>query len=86
MKKLWKEIVEKSNIFNILILSIYVVAIGLIIASFILPSPGAIDETVLAAGGELFGFAGLLVVIYAIAHGKHAKIMKDQKSTSIDVG
>ena len=86
MKKLWKEVIEKSNVFNILIVSIYVVAIGLIIASFILPPPGAIDETVLAAGGELFGFAGLLVVIYAIAHGKHAKITKDQKGASIDVG
>ena len=86
MKKLWKEIVEKSNVFSILIVSIYVVAIGLIIASFILPPPGVIDESVLAAGGELLGFAGLLVVIYAIAHGKHAKIMKDQKGTSIDVG
>ena len=36
MKKLWKEIVEKSNVFNVLIVSIYVTAIGLIIASFIL--------------------------------------------------
>ena len=86
MKKLWKEIVEKFNVFNILIVSIYVTAIGLIIASFILPPPGAIDNSVLAAGGELLGFAGLLVVIYAIAHGKHAKITKDQKGTSIDVG
>ena len=85
MKKLWKEIVEKSNMFNILIASIYAVAVGLIIASFILPPPGVIDESVLAAGGELLGFAGLLVVIYAIAHGKHAKITKDQKGTSIDV-
>ena len=86
MKKLWKEIVEKSNVFNILIVSIYAVAVGLIIASFILPPPGVIDESVLAAGGELLGFAGLLVVIYAISHGKHAKFTKDQKSTSIDVG
>lgn len=86
MKKLWKEIVEKSNVCNVLIVSIYAVAVGLIIASFILPPPGVIDESVLTAGGELLGFAGLLVVIYAIAHGKHAKITKDQKSTSIDVG
>ena len=86
MKKLWKEIVEKANVLKILIVSIYAVAIGLIIASFILPPPGVIDESVLTAGGELLGFAGLLVVIYAIAHGKHAKITKDQKGTSIDVG
>lgn len=86
MKKLWKKIVEKSNVFNILILSIYAAAIGLIIASFILPPPGVIDESVLTAGGELFGFAGLLVIIDAIAHGRHAKITKDQKGTSIDVG
>lgn len=86
MKKLWKKIVEKSNVFNILILSIYATAIGLIVASFILPPPGVIDESVLAAGGELFGFAGLLVIIDAIAHGRHAKITKDQKGTSIDVG
>ena len=85
MKKLWKEIVEKANVLKILIVSIYAVAIGLIIASFILPPPGVIDESVLTAGGELLGFAGLLVVIYAIAHGKHAKITKDQKGTSIDV-
>ena len=86
MKKLWKKIVEKSNVFNILILSIYAAAIGLIIASFILPPPGVIDESVLTAGGELFGFAGLLVIIDAIAHGRYAKITKDQKGTSIDVG
>lgn len=86
MKKLWKEVIEKSNVFNILILSIYAAAIGLIIASFILPPPGIIDDSVLAAGGELLGFAGLLVMIYAIARGRHAKITKDQKGTSIDVG
>lgn len=86
MKKLWKKIVEKSNVFSILILSVYATAIGLIVASFILPPPGVIDSSILAAGGELFGFAGLLVVIYAISLGKHAKITKDQKGTSIDVG
>ena len=86
MKKIWKKIVEKSNVFNILILSIYATAIGLIVASFVLPPPGVIDESVLAAGGELFGFAGLLVIIDAIAHGRHAKFTKDQKGTSIDVG
>lgn len=85
MKKLWKKIVDNSNVFNVLISVIYATAIGLIVASFILPPPGTIDDSVLAAGGELLGFAGLLVVVYAIAHGKHAKIVKDQKGTSIDV-
>lgn len=61
-----------------------IVSIGLIITSFLTPPKWIIDASVLAATGELFGFAALAEVVAAIERGKNAKITKG--NTSITIG
>lgn len=61
-----------------------IVAVGLIIASFIVPPMGVVEPSVLAAVGELFGFAALGTVIKAIDKGVDAQIQHN--NTSITVG
>lgn len=61
-----------------------VIAVGLIIASFIVPPMGLIDGSVLAAVGELFGFAALGTVIKAIDKGVDAQVQHN--NTTITVG
>ena len=51
-----------------------VVAVGLIIGSFFVPPHGVIDGSVLAAVGELFGFAALFMAWEALDKGLDAKI------------
>ena len=51
-----------------------VVSIGLIIASFFIPPLAVIDGSVLAAVGEIFGFAALGEVAAAIERGHGASI------------
>lgn len=58
---------------NIFLLCV-VVSIGLIIASFLTPPMWIIDGSVLAATGELFGFAALGEVSAAIERGHSATI------------
>lgn len=60
------------------------VAVGLIIASFIVPPMGVIEPSVLGAVGEIFGFAALGTVIKAIDKGVDAQIQHN--NTSITVG
>lgn len=50
------------------------VSVGLIIASFLTPPMWIIDGSVLAAAGELFGFAALGEVAAAIERGHSATI------------
>lgn len=61
-----------------------IVSIGLIVVSFLTPPKWIIDASVLAATGELFGFAALAEVVAAIERGKNAKIQKGD--TSIMIG
>lgn len=61
-----------------------VVAMGLIIASFIVPPTGVIDPSVLAATGEIFAFAALGAVIKAIDKGVDAKVQRG--NTTLVVG
>ena len=61
-----------------------VVAMGLLIASFIVPPTGVIDPSVLAATGEIFAFAALGTVIKAIDKGVDAKVQKGD--TTLIVG
>lgn len=60
------------------------VAMGLIIASFIVPPTGVIDPSVLAATGEIFAFAALGAVIKAIDKGVDAKVQRG--NTTLVVG
>jgi hypothetical protein len=60
------------------------VAMGLVIASFIVPPTGVIDPSVLAATGEIFAFAALGAVIKAIDKGVDAKVQRG--NTTLVVG
>ena len=60
------------------------VAMGLIIASFIVPPTGVVDPSVLAATGEIFAFAALGAVIKAIDKGVDAKVQRG--NTTLVVG
>lgn len=60
-----------------------VVSAGLIIASFVTPPMWIIDGSVLAAVGELFGFAALGEVAAAIERGHSASI--SHGNTTIEI-
>jgi len=68
-----------KNVFLICVL----VSLGLIIASFITPPMWIIDGSVLAAVGEIFGFAALGEVAAAIERGHSASI--SHGSTTIEI-
>lgn len=55
----------------------------LIIVSFFIPPLAVIDGSVLAATGELFGFAALGAVIHAIDTGKTATIQHGSTSLTV---
>lgn len=59
-------------------------SIGLIIGSWFVPPRAVIDASVLAAVGEIFGFAALATVIQAIDKGHKATITKGD--TTLTVG
>jgi hypothetical protein len=58
-------------------------SIGLFIASFIVPPMGAIDPSVLKAGGEILGIATLFMVREAIMEGLGVKMTHG--NTSIEI-
>lgn len=60
-----------------------VVSLGLILASFVTPPMWIIDGSVLAAVGELFGFAALGEVTAAIERGHSATI--SHNNTTIEI-
>lgn len=60
-----------------------IVSVGLIITSFFIPPLAAIDGSVLAGVGELFGFAALGEVAAAIERGHTARIQHG--NTSIEI-
>lgn len=60
------------------------VAIILMIAGFILPPLGVIDNSVLLAAGELFGFAALASVNKAIDKGLDATVTHNNTSIKIE--
>lgn len=68
-----------KNVFLICVL----VSLGLIIASFVTPPMWIIDGSVLAAVGEIFGFAALGEVAAAIERGHSASI--SHGNTTIEI-
>lgn len=80
MKKILIETWHSNLWLKILTIS----AIALIVASFIVPPMGVIDNSVLAAVGELFGFGALWQVTKAIDKGLDTKVQHN--NTSITVG
>ena len=79
-----KEFYCKYILHNIPFYILSSIAVGLIIASFIVPPHGVIDPSVLAAVGEIFAFSSLYTVIIAIERGTPARIR--HKDTEIKVG
>lgn len=60
------------------------IAIILLVASFIIPPTGIIDSSVLAATGEIFAFGSLGTVIKAIDKGIDAKLSKGNTTIEIN--
>lgn len=60
-----------------------ITSVGLIIASFFIPPLAVVDGSVLAAVGELFGFAALGEVAAAVERGHTASI--SHGSTTIEI-
>lgn len=61
-----------------------VISIGLIVASFFIPPLAVIDGSVLAAVGEIFGFAALGEVAAAIERGHSASITHGNTTIEIN--
>lgn len=59
------------------------VSVFLLVTSFFTPPKWIIDATVLAATGELFGFAALGEIVAAIERGQTAKITKGDITLSV---
>lgn len=60
------------------------IAIALIIASFIVPPTGVIDPSVLAGVGEIFAFAALYVVLMAVDKGTPASISHNNTTVTVN--
>ncbi len=78
-----KKIVELIHN-NIWIKIFGITSIVLLLTSFFLPPLGSIDNSVIAAVGELFAWAALWALIHALDNGKEAKVK--HKDTEITVG
>lgn len=59
------------------------ISVLLILISFFVPPLSIVDGSVLAAAGELFGFAALGAVIHAIDMGKTATIQHGSTSLTV---
>jgi hypothetical protein len=79
MKEFYRKYLLKNAWFHILT----AIAIGLLIASFIVPPTGEISPTVLKGVAEIFAFASLGTVIKAIDRGGAAKIK--HKDTVVEI-
>lgn len=60
------------------------ISVLLIVLSFFIPPLAIVDGSVLAATGELFGFAALGAVVHSIDRGKTASV--SHNGTTITVG
>ena len=60
------------------------ISVLLIVLSFFIPPLAVVDGSVLAATGELFGFAALGAVVHSIDKGKTASV--SHNGTTITVG
>lgn len=80
MRRFWKNYLESNFFF--LFFSIF--GLLLIIASFILPPMGVVDNSVLAAVGEIDGVIALGAVIKAIDKGSSATFQHNNTSVTIN--
>ena len=59
------------------------ISVILIVLSFFIPPLAIVDSSVLAATGELFGFAALGAVVHSIDKGKTASVSHGQTTLTI---
>ena len=59
------------------------VSVLLIVLSFFIPPLAIVDSSVLAATGELFGFAALGAVVHSIDKGKTASVSHGETTLTI---
>lgn len=59
-------------------------SITLLVVSFLLPPTGQIDNSVIGAVGEMFGFASLAVVIKALGRGTDVTLHKGDIDISLN--
>lgn len=78
------EIVKEAVYHNWAFWICLIVSVFLIVTSFFIPPKAVIDGSILAAVGELFGFAALANISEAIAKGIDAKV--EHNGTSITIG
>ncbi len=78
------EILKKAVFKNVYFWIFSGVAIALLIGSFFCPPVGIINESVLMATGELFGFAALGTVIKAIDKGVDAKVKHNNTEVELN--
>lgn len=79
MKGFWKNYLENNLFFWLFSIA----GLALIVASFILPPLGVIDNSVLVGIGEIDGFIALGAVIKAIDKGSSASIQHNNTSITI---
>ena len=79
MRKFWKNYLENNLFFWIFSIA----GLLLIIASFLLPPMGIVDNSILAAVGELDGLIALGAVIKAIDKGRSASFQHNNTSVTI---
>ena len=79
MKKIVKEYLLKDAYFYVF----SIIAIGLLIASFLVPPLGTISPSVLEGVAEIFAFASLGTVIKAINKGIDAKVRHGDTTLTI---
>lgn len=83
MKNNTKELILNCTVRNSGFIILYGIALILLVASFILPPMGVIDDSVLKAVAEIFAFAGLLTVLRAIDRNMGIEFKKGDMSLEI---
>ena len=79
MRKFWNNCLR----YNVFFWTFAIAGLLLIVASFILPPMGVVDNSVLAAVGELDGVIALGAVIKAIDRGVDATFQHNNTSVTI---
>lgn len=80
MRKFWKNYLENNLFFWLFSIA----GLLLIIASFLLPPMGIVDNSILAAVGELDGLIALGTVIKSIDKGRSASFQHNGTSVTIN--
>ena len=83
MKQKTKDLILSCTLKNIGFIITYGISLILLVASFILPPMGIIDDSVLKAVAEIFAFAGLLTVLRAIDNRLGIEFHKGDMSLEI---